>query len=135
MSFCLKWGQIWHLFERQLYVSRFKPVRDPPTACQIRHQRLETVRAKPIFREVRRLFPFRRFRWFRRTYRISTLALLWQLLVFEQDGRQSLAHMPFHIVGQHAQKDVRRYTIFGAVANRSNQEIYPFQTSEDPFHN
>src|SRR5205823_8303440 len=65
---------------------------------------------------------------------IATLALLPPLFILEQQRRPSSAQMPLHVVGQHAQKNMRRDAILTAMPNRPHQQIDPLQTAERPFY-
>lgn len=44
------------------------------------------------------------------------------------------AEMALHVVGQHAQKNVRRHAILRAMPNRPHQKIDPLQTPKSPFY-
>src|SRR5438105_4010396 len=83
---------------------------------------------------MRALLALRGIRGLGRQNRIAALALLPPLLILEQQRRPGPAQMPFHIVGQHTQKNVRRHSILGAMSNRPHQQIDSLQTLKSSFH-
>ena len=50
---------------------------------------------------------------FRGRYRISLLANLRQIFFLKQQRRQGRAHMPFHVVGQQAEENMRTHMLLG----------------------
>ncbi len=54
------------------------------------------------------------------------------ILVVEQHGLQFLAHVPFDVVGEHAQEDMGPG--LGAVVDGTDLQIHGLQAAEGPFH-
>ncbi len=54
--------------------------------------------------------------------------------VFERQRRPGLDHVPLHVIGQHAEEDVRLDTAFGPMADRAHLQIDTFQCAECPLH-
>ena len=52
----------------------------------------------------------------------------------EQERRQHLAQMPFDVIGEHAQEDMRAHAIGGPVANGPDFQIDGLHRAEGPFH-
>ncbi len=56
------------------------------------------------------------------------------LLVVEQKGCKGSAHVPFHVVGQQAQKDVRSDSILVPVSDVADAHVQPLEAAKRPFH-
>ena len=54
--------------------------------------------------------------------------------VVEQHRRQALTHVPFEIVGQHAEEDMRAHAIGQPVIDRPDLEIDGLDAAERPLH-
>jgi hypothetical protein len=52
----------------------------------------------------------------------------------EKQRCQRLAHVPFHVIGKHAQEQMRPDTLLAGVADRAHQQIDPLQTAKGTFH-
>ena len=63
-------------------------------------------------------------------YGFGTLAVL----VVEQHGPELLAHVPFHVVGQHAQHDVGADSLGAALEDRADLQVYGLEAAEGPLH-
>src|SRR5262245_147151 len=55
------------------------------------------------------------------------------VVIVKQDGRQCLAHMPFEMIGEHAQEHVGAHARAGPVVDRTNFEVYGLDAAKGPF--
>ena len=69
-----------------------------------------------------------------RQNRIAPSTVLGELLVLKQQRRPRAPQMPFHVVRQQAQENMRRHAILAAMPNRSDQQVHAFQGAESPLH-
>ena len=56
--------------------------------------------------------------------RITPLPRYGKFVIFKQYWSQCPAHVPFNIIGQHAQKYMRRHAILRSMTNRTHKNIY-----------
>ena len=52
--------------------------------------------------------------------------------IIEQHGRQTLPHMPFEIIGQHAEEDVRPHPVRQPVMDGPDLQIDGFDAAKGP---
>src|SRR5215469_8235786 len=71
-----------------------------------------------------------RYRGLRRRDRIPSFPFRSALLIFEQDRRPGSTQVPFHVVGQQAEKNMRRHPLRRAMVNRSHPQLDPFQAAK-----
>jgi hypothetical protein len=67
--------------------------------------------------------------------RRNRITVSFDLLFFVgiDEGTPRFHHVPLHIVGEHAQKDVSPDTIFKAMANWANHKIYSLEGTKRSF--
>src|SRR6201988_1595662 len=118
-----------NLLEDRGRVPGFQAVGHPRSGGQIGHQGRKTVYRKSVLGLVGALLlgRFRRLRW---PDRIPSFPFLSPLLIFEQNRRPGSTQMPFHVVGQQAEKKMRRHPLRGAMVNRSHPQLNPFQAAK-----
>src|SRR5580658_1079308 len=56
------------------------------------------------------------------------------VLVVKQKGCQILAHVPLHVVSQHAEKDMSADAIGLAMVDRAHVQVYSFQAAKGSLH-
>src|SRR5215475_11712938 len=52
------------------------------------------------------------------------------IVIIEQNGLEHLAHMPFHIIGKHAQEHMRAHAMGTAMMNRAHLYVDALETAE-----
>ena len=52
------------------------------------------------------------------------------IMVVEEQGSETLTHLPFNVVGEHAQQDMGAHPFGGAVVNRPDLEVHGLEASE-----
>ena len=60
--------------------------------------------------------------------------MLGVVMIVKQDGRQQLAHMPFHVIGKHAKKYVRTHAIRQTVMDGAHMQIDGLETAKGSFY-
>ena len=53
-------------------------------------------------------------------------------MIVEEPRRQRFTHMPDHVIGEHARKDVGAHPSGEAVVNRADVEVHGFYGTEGP---
>jgi hypothetical protein len=53
-----------------------------------------------------------------------------ELLIIEKNWGQVSPHVPFHVIGQHAEQHMRANPLFQAVMNWPDLQIHRFHTAE-----
>ena len=97
---------------------------------QMREQAVEAHRRRSVRKLTVVHLVERGFRALGRRHRIALALLLRRRLVGEQQRLQSLAHMPLHVISQHAEEDVRLDATFEAVTDRTHVQVDTFQCAE-----
>lgn len=89
----------------------------------------EAVRGRTIVQRVASRFGQRRLGALSRCHRIAR-ALGCLVGVGEQQLAPGFAHMPFNVVGEHAQQDVRTHPIGAAVVDRTHLQIHRLERAK-----
>ena len=55
-------------------------------------------------------------------------------MIVEKNGSQQLAHVPFDVIGEHAEQDMSADTIRQAVMDGPHMQIDGLETAEGSFH-
>ena len=63
---------------------------------------------------------------------MSRFPALGEIFVVKEKGRKRLSHVPFHVVGKHAKKDVRPHVIFGSMPYGTDEKLQALHGPEDP---
>ena len=58
-----------------------------------------------------------------------------RVVVIEQERGEGFSHVPFHVVGEHAEKDVSSNSLSGVVINGPYFQIYGFEATKSAFNN
>src|SRR5437899_1126149 len=99
-------------------------------AAQVRQQRGPTMHRQSFCSRLRLLFGPRRLRSLGWLDRVAFPAVLVQFFVGKQQWTQRLTQVPFDVVRQQTQKQVRPHTRIDAMPDGPDQQVEALQTTE-----
>ena len=83
---------------------------------------------------MRRLLLPHRVRWLGRSHGITDRAIAVQLLILEQQRSPGPTEVPFHVVRQDTDQDMRTHPRLQPVMDRPHQQVDPLQAPERLLH-
>lgn len=102
---------------------------------QIGEQGLKTVNEEAIIGDLGCRLPLGRLGTLSRDHHVGTaFGCIGRVVIVEEDRGQDFAHVPFDIVGQHAQEDMSLHAIGQAMVDGADFEIDALQAPERPLH-
>ena len=88
------------------------------------------VEREAVLREPGRLLALRLRRWLGLCHGIAAGPRRREVVLGVHERRERPAHVPFDVVGEHAQEDVRLHAVRGAVVDGPYEDVHPLEGAE-----